>query len=296
MGLISIDPAMPEHRQCKARAGKGEFADDDRTDGGEIGGDAAGDDGDAFRPDQHEGDGEDRDSGDDLAPEAMLLEGFIYERRIVAFGVDGDMGDFREAFGAQAMSLCKRVVSVEHGNVVVFHNARTFETLSTFDKTRDGEIDAVTVEHIKDIPVADGTNIEGDVRGYFRDAMHKGGNEGARGIVVDSQGESAGRSGGIEAARLRGQTQDPQRLADRLGHLLGTLCGLHTFRGTNEKLVAQGGAQACEGVAGGGLAEAQAAAGTGEVALLHHRIEGDEKVKVELVPVHDQMAQGHRGI
>jgi hypothetical protein len=288
MGLIGVDPAMPQHRQCDAGAGEWEFLDDHRADGGEIGGDAAGDHGDAFRPDQHEGDGEERDAGDDLAPKTMFLECFIHERRVVAFGVDGDVGDFSEGFRGQAISLCERVLGVEHGDVVVFHDSHAFEALSTLDETGDGEVDAVAIEHIENIPVTDGANIEGDVRGHFRDAVDEGWDEGACGIVVDGQGESSGRGGGIEAARLHGEVQNPQRFTDWLGHFLGALSGLHTFRSANEQLVAQGGAQACEGMAGGRLTEAEPAPGAGQVALLHHRVEGDKEIKVELVPVHDQ--------
>ena len=108
-------------------------------------------------------------------------------------------------------------------------------------------------------------------------------------IVGDADHELVARGRGLERPiELDRRTHRVQRRGDRSGQLARQGGGLHARRGALEQVVLELEPQPRQGVARGGLGDAQPCRGAGDVALGIDRLEHPQQVEVEPLQGHGQ--------
>jgi len=77
-----------------------------------------------------------------------------------------------------------------------------------------------------------------------------------------------------------------QRIAHRLGQLFGKRRGLHAAGGAQEQGVVELPAQARQGIAHGGLAQAQVLGHLGDLALGQQLVEDHQQIEIDVLELH----------
>jgi hypothetical protein len=151
----------------------------------------------------------------------------------------------------------------------------------------DGEVDIAPIEALGDVEIAACPDVQDDLRRLARRCDGQARRYHERCIVVDRNHEVPRGHARVECRFL---AQRGSEIGKRLPHggrqVLGLGSGLNALRHAHEQLVAKRGAQSGQGMAHRRLTHVESFGGARGVPLLHYRVEHDEKVKVDLSPVH----------
>jgi hypothetical protein len=218
--------------------------------------------------------------------QAPALEDRVEEADIVAGRRDDEMRQRRQALVGERLGQ-GRMPAPGHRREPVAEQGRGAEALALDPVAADHrEIDVAAVEQVVEAHGAARAHMQVERRGPAPDPLGEGRGQDHRGGVVEHQPEAGGGGGRIEPVLVQRALDLRQRPAHRPGEVEGPGRRAHALGPAHEQLVVEGPAQALQRVAHRRLAQAQPLAGARHVALAHDRVEHDEQLEVERVPVH----------